>query len=425
MAARSVCHWLLLSELLGFELPNPSSFKRPMDMRSWRRRVNFWCRSLAGLGCVALLAASCSNLTSRHTSIGDAPTTAQPSFTGSSALPQSVGQADSISCSSNVNCVVVGHGVAYTINGGRSWSVGSLPSTIAESATANLDSLSCPSTTNCVTGGDGPSGSFVLTSADGGRSWAEGSLPEGPGLNGLFCNSVDNCVGMGSGEAIVSTNGGHSWTGVGTGPSQSLNAVSCPSPVKCVAVADYDTTTGMSSAAVSSDNGQSWTAATAPPGVHDFQSISCGSVNNCVAVGADAVNECGSGTNGCSMLGTQTGAIEFSTNGGGSWVLVPAPSSALQLRGVACGSATRCVAVGNGAAGTGEVAVFSADGGATWSSGALSGTGDASSFLDSVSCPSPEECVAVGGGTSSSGPTLTFTTDGGSNWHFVAPFSNS
>jgi hypothetical protein len=380
--------------------------------------------SIAIVGMAAVIATGCSSSTATQSTGTSAPKApAQPVFAGSGLLPFSVGQADGVSCSSVTDCVVVGDGIVYTRDGGVSWSTGVLPSEV--NGGIHLAAISCPSTTDCVTGGDGPNGSAILYSGDGGATWSTGSFPYGPGLGGVSCSSVNNCVGIGVGTVIVSSDGGASWTqttaaSVPSGP----NALSCSSESNCVAVAGYDPNSGTSGAAVTSDGGRSWVPGTVAKGVHGLARVSCASISDCIAVGENGITSCTS-SNGCVPLGSATGTIESTSDGGNNWTLIAAPKSVQQLNDVACPSITTCVAVGTGGASMGALWLYSRNAGASWAVGALSGGhGLAANALESVSCPTSRTCVAVGGGGSSpgSGSTLAFTSDGGSSWQFLARF---
>jgi photosystem II stability/assembly factor-like uncharacterized protein len=88
------------------------------------------------------------------------------------------------------------------------------------------------------------------------------------------------------------------------------------------------------------------------------------------------------------------------TNGGQTWLLQPS-GTANALNGVACTSATTCVAVG--ASGTARITTD----GSTWSAG-TTGTTQA---LNGVVCTSPTACLAVG-----AAGTVIASADGGATW---------
>jgi Peptidase A4 family len=91
------------------------------------------------------------------------------------------------------------------------------------------------------------------------------------------------------------------------------------------------------------------------------------------------------------------------------------PSDLVSVYGLACPSASVCVAVGAGALG-GPVVALSADGGVTWSDAAVPGGGGLPGWLRSVACPTAQVCLAVGGSTAPFAPNLVRTVDGGRDW---------
>ena len=81
----------------------------------------------------------------------------------------------------------------------------------------------------------------------------------------------------------------------------------------------------------------------------------------------------------------------------------PSSGTLIDLHGVACPSASTCVAVG------GDTILWSTDGGRTW----RSQPSGATNVLFGVACPGPSTCVAVGG------DTILRSTDGGRTWRSV------
>lgn len=368
---------------------------------------------MAALAPTVLLAAACSSTSGPPSStaptVRTTTTNSQSDFVGGGSLPTSIGALAGIACTSVRHCVVVGHGVAFTSNGGASWVAGQLPPGLG--ANVSFGSVTCPSAMNCMAGGDGADGSVAIYSIDGGAVWSESSLPSGPGLNGISCPSADECFGIGSGVLLVSTDNGTSWSGGTDYVASDSDAISCASTQNCVAVAPYDTNTGVSAAAFTADGGESWIGGKVPSGVHDLVSVTCPTAQSCIAVGENAVNSCTA--DGCKSLGTQTAAIETTKDGGSSWTLVAAPAASIELRSVWCVTSRRCIAVGNG---DGLSAIVSTDGGASWSNAFVKAGTTASVLLD-VSCPSSTECVGAGGtGSDGEEPAVAFTSNGGSTW---------
>jgi photosystem II stability/assembly factor-like uncharacterized protein len=136
----------------------------------------------------------------------------------------------------------------------------------------------------------------------------------------------------------------------------------------------------------------SWSLAGAIPVA--MNALSCLTPTACVAVG-----------------GTASAAIFLTADAGATWTQVVPPAGAPSLNGVACPSASECLAVG------GESVLTSTDGGALWSSQPL-GNGT----LAAISCPTAATCVAVGAippvpnsPCYSSGASFA-TVNGGSTW---------
>jgi hypothetical protein len=85
------------------------------------------------------------------------------------------------------------------------------------------------------------------------------------------------------------------------------------------------------------------------------------------------------------------GQAVYSTDGGSTWSAGTLPSGVAFLDSVSCASTSDCVAAGLG---IGD-AVYSTDGGSTWSSDTLPSE---VAFLYSVSCASTSDCFATGMG---------------------------
>jgi photosystem II stability/assembly factor-like uncharacterized protein len=178
-----------------------------------------------------------------------------------------------------------------------------------------------------------------------------------------------------------------------------FNSVSCPSSDRCVAVGSagpFGATGGL--IGLTSDGGSSWTTEAAPTGATDPLSVSCGSATHCVAVGQGTV-------------------ILYSHNAGKSWSPTSAPTGVAGLEWVSCASASHCMAVGSetGAASTVSAIVATTDGGRTWTNDTPNGVG--LPVLLAVSCSSTKDCVAVGGEYTVPGAGAAVTTqDGGKTW---------
>ena len=266
----------------------------------------------------------------------------------------------SVTCSSANDCEAVGTGhlggqFLVTTNGGATWTTSFLtgPTTMDQPLF-----ISCPTASHCVVlGGITPSTPPDLTTfstIDGGKDWTgTGTSLVDDTLNGLSCSSTSDCVMVGNGGTelgpyiLRTTTFGTSWTSepVPTTPTYftSLTSVSCPSTADCVVIGESQ----RNDILTTSDGGTSWKEVAYSPSVDDYLDyVSCHSTADCVAVGVDD-------------LGLQPGAIETTTDGGASWGSATAPSTTFKLLGVACWSATACVAVGDDSTQHGSVIISS------------------------------------------------------------------
>jgi hypothetical protein len=243
-----------------------------------------------------------------------------------STLPSpkgSVGvELNGVSCATAKSCVAVG--TDLTTSGAQpvaeSWSGGAWkPATPPDpkgSVTGTLSKVSCTSAAFCVGVGEygTNSGGSVLADSWNGRAWTRmtaappASSKNDAALTGVSCTSAKNCVAVGAGTGVSGRpNGltgfaelwnGSKWTGVkvawprGTANSY-LTGVSCASAKSCVTAGYFDINlnaggnTGKATAA--SWNGKAWAVAKVPAPARGkaslFESVSCLSAANCVAVG--------------------------------------------------------------------------------------------------------------------------------------------
>jgi photosystem II stability/assembly factor-like uncharacterized protein len=183
-----------------------------------------------------------------------------------------------VSCASTRDCVAVGSNdvVDYTTDGGSSWSVDDrVPE--KQSSTDSFIGVSCASTRDCVAVGRQilavGSDPFAIYATDGGRSWSVGTLPAHnsaefypPELNDVSCASTRDCVAVGGGGAAYTNDGGSSWSySIGTVLSTlEFIAVSCPSTRDCVALGENDQGGGSPSVAYTTDGGYSWRVVPTP-----------------------------------------------------------------------------------------------------------------------------------------------------------------
>ncbi|HTV11974.1 MAG TPA: hypothetical protein VME20_08925 [Acidimicrobiales bacterium] len=182
-------------------------------------------------------------------------------------------------------------------------------------------------------------------------------------------------------------------------PGSDLESVSCPTVTDCVAVGAEETTSGPALSVVESWSPRGWSLTKTPQpsliaGGASLVSVSCASGASCVAVGGDGT---------FSSDGYQFSDVLEA----GTWHVMPTakvnaaiPGSVL-LSSVSCWEPTGCDAVGlytsRGPGGAGEPVVETFNG-KTWSLAKTPAFADGAS-LDSISClPAtvPDLCVAVG-----------------------------
>jgi hypothetical protein len=264
------------------------------------------------------------------------------------ALPAGVLHVSGTACVSLRSCTIAAWanrgGVVYmTPNGGTGWARVATPPGMAAPT-----GISCPTSTFCAAAANG-----ILTSVDAGRSWALHRLVLGTStLQAISCVSSDDCVIVGDNTAPLAQGGlaqplvyvwrGRTLSNVSfSGHDASLDAVSCTRGGTCVAVGSsieiQTTEQPRAIVAYSHDGGASWTTASLPS-ISSLYGVSC-IKEVCVAVGDGTLEP----------LGTTVPKIVASTNGGVTWRAVPTVSRGItDYVEVACASATRCIAAGDG-----------------------------------------------------------------------------
>lgn len=124
-----------------------------------------------------------------------------------------------------------------------------------------------------------------------------------------------------------------------------------------------------------------------PPGVQDsyLDGVTCTPANECMAVG------------GYYQAATGDEFTLAESFNGSTWAIVPTPNvgSDSELAGVACASATSCIAVGS--SGGGSAPLVEDWNGSTWTIQAVPGAG----ALNEIKCFGSTSCVAVGTGSGS------------------------
>ena len=256
-----------------------------------------------------------------------------------------------VSCIAANSCKAVGYsrgtgGVWKTLIeswNGQTWTLVNSP--IKGTASNVLNAVSCVSANSCIA--VGYAGAKTLVESWNGHAWKLVASPSsgtvGNGLLGVSCTSASACsaVGYAGAKTLVESWNGSAWTIVaspnrGTPPhSNRLESVSCLSPTSCRAVGTDRAQGGANKTLVESWNGHAWTIVASPsPGssANDLHGVSCKSATSCQAVGNS---------------GTHT--LVESWNGS-AWSVAASPSPGTQinvLSAVSCTSATSCTAVGH------------------------------------------------------------------------------
>ncbi len=366
----------------------------------------------------------------------------------------------SIACPTAGDCSAVGsytdssgdtQGLVAVESGGH-WNASStakLPSNInAVNPEVSLTSVACASVGNCTAVGsfldvNGLTQGLLLTETGG--TWGTGrevihplSVPVSGNpqidLTAVSCASATNCFAAGTYNdnygrpqglleteingtwSYTVTNGVRSYTGseaglpsdAATHPNVAINSVSCGAVGRCVAVGSYVNTANEQEALLltGSDSSGAWvftpSAASLPSGaatspVAALDSVSCKATGECDAVGSYE----DSSHHAQGLLLTQTGSAWQQ----GSKALLPADASGnpdVSLTSVSCWSVGNCDAVGNYYSGAGNAngLMLTATSG-TWGTGAeptIPADAGSGSFatLSSVSCSGTFECAATG-----------------------------
>ena len=355
---------------------------------------------------------------------------AEPGFSSIQVMPVPVGikAADvgfsAISCASTTSCTAVGHAgdaasVATEVSG--TWGTSQVVAPPAGAVSGELDAISCPSSGDCTADGDyvtpaGGTSPFVVSESSGSWGASVSAMPpsdtitgayEDARLTGVWCASAGNCTAIGSYVATGSTAFAMEatetlgiWSALAPLPPitggklpNSRASLVCTSMGSCTAVMDSYAWTETAGA---------WGTPTqfAPP-LDPYWSftalgIACPSATTCIATGFVTDG------NGHSRPGYGAGSV---TETSGSW---GAPflkfGYATALDSISC-QPTMCLAVGVDASDN-DFDLFDKPVAATWSDGTWSSSGieqlnpagpheNNGSSLDAVACR-PTQCLAIG-----------------------------
>lgn len=304
-----------------------------------------------------------------------------------------------VSCVSGTFCVAVGSDFGTGRSLAESWNGQRWHLMAGSAATTRLSSVSCTSTSFCMAVGGGAAQLWD------GKKWWEVRTPGvgQPDMLSVSCATRSSCLAVGSGAAQRWN--GTSWQPV-TLPSGGigLSAVACVSASFCLATGSQGRHLGtVSLSRALAWNGTTWRA-THPPSPGRFAALSgvaCLTASACLAIGWH-----GHCHQPPQPLG-QTCFFSLRWNGR-AWTRLPSRASTPLVASLACGATGGCMAVGDcnlTANCRGTIAL--AWNGPTWRQRPALAPGRHGSSLEGVACWSRTACLATGGAVSSSGALLT------------------
>jgi len=275
-----------------------------------------------------------------------------------------------VSCATPTQCVATEGNAAAAWNG-STWT----PSTIPVQASIGI---SCPAPGNCVAIGLGAAARWD------GLGWTAETIPQPGGLDhpsALSCGSVAVCIAVGSGPpSLAWERTGHSWRQMRLSKDETLTALSCRSMSDCVAIGTFLTPADHGAGIAEHWTGHAWRVLPAMP-YADLTAISCPATNDCLTTG-----------------GSFDGA-EFATHSalwrGGRWTTSTMPLNSVYGAGVACATASTCIAVG-GRGGSNPSSLAARWAGGTWQPLEVPIPPGQIAELAGVSCVRTSWCMAVG-----------------------------
>jgi len=373
------------------------------------------------LAAASAAAATAVTVTAAAASIALARTTSRVAWTVQ-AVPSPRGAAanalNGVACPTTTRCVAVGVATtprAYPLLAelwdGRSWSVQPIP-TPSGSGANSLESVACPAPARCVAVGYrtvGPGYTVALVETWNGRRWSITGSPTHVGarfswLAGVACASATSCEAVGSYEtasgatyALAEGYDGHRWLLDGVAqprgaavPSIALSGVECRTATSCVAVGHYADAAHVTRTLVERWQGGRFGLARSsnPRGApsSELRGVACRSATSCVAVGQYSSGRI------FRALAERLVA--------GSWVVQPTPprqgARSMELDAVTCASGT-CVAAGSfSTTPTNGFSLVERWSGGGWVTEPAPTPRGAWVSLSGVACPSPVACEAVG-----------------------------
>ena len=346
----------------------------------------------------------------------------QGTFTTSS-LPAPVQTLRAVACASASRCFAVGSTAATatvpsgpvvmaTTNGGRTWTLQSLPPGLGY-----LSGIACATARACTAvgqaGGTGVGPGAVVTTTDGGSTWTSQAVPTGTtDVTAVDCRPRGSCTALGTVDGHVATlapaGAGGAWAVGGPLPpaASSATSLSCTDDEDCWATTSnaVDSAHAVGGIASTSDGGAAWAFETVPVGTGQLNAVTCSrasapSTSTSTTTTGTAASCTAVGTTSTVINGTRVGQgiVLTSANGGVTWGSAPVSPTAADLLDVSCGAGP-CVAVGSSVATAVQAGVVVL----TPATGASAGiwrravTAPEALPLTGVSCVSLASCVVVG-----------------------------
>jgi hypothetical protein len=264
---------------------------------------------------------------------------------------------------------------------------------------SGLNAVSCAAATRCTAVGVSFKTGALIETWDG-ASWSL-TTPADTGasstLEGVSCPVAKFCVTVGAKDSgvLIETWRGAEWTiepaPMPANSDANLASVSCVSRSRCVAVGTFAATSSPYSSRplAESWDGKQWTITTTPRPAKkwsNLSSVSCPTVDDCMAVGSSRAPQMGDSVDGAALIEQLHGT---------KWSIDTAPDTGLEqtfLAGVSCVEAQTCVAVGTGEPNRGVAMQWD---GAAWSV-TTTATPHDRDLLQGVSCASRTHCIATG-----------------------------
>src|SRR5215471_6560797 len=310
-----------------------------------------------------------------------------------------------VACPSPSACFAVGNSAAgKTVAerwNGTSWQIQQTPS---PAGGGFLVGVACTSAASCTATGGSVAGEPLDERIDGTR-WQIQHTPN-PAQGGLLysvaCTSAASCMAVGNSGAgnLVEQLTGAGWQ-ILSAPSPSgaqfavLGTVACAAASTCIAAGTYQDSSGAFQTLAERWNGTSWAVQPMPllagGMMGQLYGVACTSATGCLAVGLSSPN----------LFNNQSPATLAERWNGSTWsiqrVSSPPGAAAGNLNAAACVSTSACVAVGNTSNSRGtSLPLAQRWNGSTWSIQPTPSPADGGNLIG-VSCPSRSSCLAVGG----------------------------